>query len=220
MSTKTKTNYKLDLEDGKYAGVDWNGVLWGEFHKQFPSVSRASFYNYKASLRDEPPDIIASNVVVESQKCDSLSNVQSSICEAIQRGELESQAVEMNGVSIAQHIRWMNDTKSSAYSEIVKKSLQVAKMRLKDGLVKNITDWSKRQWTSSAWLLERMWPSEFGRDGKSNPGGNASVIVNLNVRTRSGAKDITTSCNISTQTPDSGAIATSQEPQEGLQDAG
>lgn len=203
--------------------VNWETVTWPEFHTKYPNVPKSSYYTYRADAKPITPEAMPV-VKVNPQTLTNelkLSEIQKKICQRIANGESETHACESEGIPIDQHLMWLSDDKSTLYSVFVKKCLGWSEKRTKDKLVDSIIAWKDRQWTASAWYLERKYPAEFGKpESGARSGGNASVIVNLNVRTRSGAKDITTSCNISTQTPESGAIVPSQEPQEGLQDAG
>jgi hypothetical protein len=187
----------MDMKNGKYSNVDWNTIDWPGFHKLFPEVSRASYYTYRANNKTTPDGSPAVPAVLEiDDKALQLTDIQQKICQAIMAGDTETEAAEKNNISLMEHLKWKEDT-ARPYDFMIKKSLEVARMRLRDNMLRNVITWGNRNWVSSGWVLERMFPSEFAKkEGGTGP--NIGVAVKLTVATRQG-KDITSQVKVETQ---------------------
>ena len=66
------------------------------------------------------------------------------------------------GISEATFYRWLNDTTSAVHREFCE-SLKKAEAEHKAALRERIFKASERDWKAAAWLLERMFPDEYGR---------------------------------------------------------
>jgi hypothetical protein len=177
----------------EYNKLDWDTLLWPAFHLMYPDVSKASFYNLKAERRSYlvlPDPVEAPTFTIT----ETLSEVQKKIIERIMKGEGESQSAEKEGISVAEHLLWMNN--DPAYSEMVKKSLTCSRQRIKDTLFENIRSWGSKQWTSSAWLLERMFPAEFAKPGEGAGRATVNIGIQLNVSRKSKGKDISSKVKV------------------------
>jgi hypothetical protein len=182
-----------------FAGVDWATATWDDFHPRYPEIAKSTFYNKKSQYKpavipipiiDPPPAVIDTS---------TLTDVQHRIIGRMMRGEGESQSVEQEGISVAEHLMWMNNTEKfgPAYPEIVKKALLCSRQRIKDTLFENIKSWGTKQWTSSAWLLERMFPAEFAKPGEGTGRTTVNVGIQLNVSRKCKAKDISSKVKVS-----------------------
>ena len=167
--------------------VDWTTIDWPSFHKKFPKVSRASFYNYVGENKPIAPDECHVEVVSPTDILSSdLSEEQQRICSRIAAGESESHACEGEGIAISKHVFWMDS--SPAYEKVVKKCLLFAEKRTKDQLVTSILGWKSRAWQASAWYLERKYPAEFAKPGDGQGRATVNIGIQLNVSRKSKGK--------------------------------
>jgi hypothetical protein len=179
-------------------GIDWDNITWDEFRAQKPEVSKSTFYNLMSQHKKLPVIINPVDAPTETIE-QGLTEVQKKIIGRLMAGELESQSAELEGVSVAEHLMWLNNPEKfgAKYPEAVKKGIQVARQRIKDRALSEIQSWGKKQWQSQAWVLERLFPAEFG---KPEPGTGHGTVVNvgikLQVRDRKG-KDISANVKVS-----------------------
>jgi hypothetical protein len=181
----------------KFPDIDWETITWPEFRAKYPDVSKANYYNYRADNKPASPSETHVPTVAPDTSLIELNEKQKAICERISKGETESHAVESEGVSIQQHMYWMNQKDGAIYAKMVKECLKFAQKRIKDSLVDNIIKFKDRAWQASAWYLERMYPAEFARPEAGGKAPSVAVNLSINVRNRPG-KDITSSCTVQT----------------------
>lgn len=89
------------------------------------------------------------------------------ICKNISEGNTLTYSVQKEGLSYQSHLNWMekgekSKTKSGKFFEYFE-AIKKAQEEGKNSLVTGIREHGKKNWQAMAWLLERMYPSEFGR---------------------------------------------------------
>lgn len=72
------------------------------------------------------------------------------------------------GIAESTFYEWMQ---KEEFSEAIK----IAEVNFKQAHVKNITNWSKKQWTASAWMLERKFRDEFGNKTEIEHKGDVGI---------------------------------------------
>lgn len=98
-----------------------------------------------------------------------------------ENGISDKDACDMCGIAHSTFYRWLdeaeteingNDPKRPVADLALKKDLRAglkkAKASFKAYHIQNITKASKKTWQASAWILERMYPEEFGRIDRTN----------------------------------------------------
>lgn len=87
------------------------------------------------------------------------------ICKNIIEGNTVKYSVQKEGLDESTYYKWIKkgeEAKSGKFFQFVQ-SIKKAKEEAKSELVKDIKAHGKKNWQSLAWLLERMYPNEFGR---------------------------------------------------------
>ena len=93
-----------------------------------------------------------------------------------ENGLSDKDICDMVGIEDATFYRWLkeaeteidgnNPNRKASNLELKKdlrEGLKRARVAFKAFHIQNITKASKKEWTASAWILERMYPKEFGR---------------------------------------------------------
>jgi transposase len=101
----------------------------------------------------------------------------------ISNGLSNKDAAVLCDVSEAIFYRWMSDAEDDIKSG--KKTLKVeffesikkARIKHKAWHIRNINISAEKNWTASAWRLERQWPEEFGRKDRITHDGGISITV-------------------------------------------
>lgn len=94
------------------------------------------------------------------------------LCTYIENGMSNKDAADLCQISDVTLYRWLREAdtlddkgkepKEYKQQRKLKQSIQKAKAAFKAYHVQSIIRASKKQWTASAWLLERKFPEEFG----------------------------------------------------------
>lgn len=82
------------------------------------------------------------------------------------------------GVSESTFYKWLSDPRSKNQSEL-SEALKKAESKWKASLRGRISKASDKDWKAAAWMLERTYPEEFGRDRHLRPqkGDQAPTVV-------------------------------------------
>ena len=89
------------------------------------------------------------------------------ICQNIREGNTLQYSVQKEGIHYSTYRLWMkkgeeSKTQTGKFFEFYE-AIKKAQSEGKNNLVKGIEEHGKKNWQALAWLLERMYPSEFGR---------------------------------------------------------
>lgn len=93
------------------------------------------------------------------------------LCEAISKnikeGNTLTYSVQKEGITYQTFLNWMkkgeeSKTQKGVYFEFFE-AIKKAQEEGKSNLVTSIKEHGKKNWQALAWLLERMYPKEFGR---------------------------------------------------------
>jgi transposase len=89
------------------------------------------------------------------------------ICKNISQGNTLTYSVQKEGLSYQSFLNWMkkgeeSKTQSGKFFEFFE-AIKKAQEEGKNSLVTGIREHGKKNWQAMAWLLERMYPNEFGR---------------------------------------------------------
>ena len=100
------------------------------------------------------------------------ARIQNTIIKKIARGHLDKDACALAGVGTTIFYEWMNGTRAKGHEcepdAVFAEAIKRAKLQAKDMHIANIhrVAVSGKQWTASAWYLERKYPKEFGMRAK------------------------------------------------------
>jgi hypothetical protein len=94
------------------------------------------------------------------------------ICTYIENGNSNNDTCKLVGISDSSFYSWLADAEKFQKGEEVQDgeikldlldNIKRAEAGFKAFHINNITKSSRKEWTASAWLLERKFPKEFGR---------------------------------------------------------
>lgn len=89
------------------------------------------------------------------------------ICQDLREGNTQQYAAQHNGITKQTYYNWLkrgeeSKTQSGKYFDFFD-AVKKAQEEGKKTLIQGIQEHGKKNWQALAWLLERMYPNEFGR---------------------------------------------------------
>jgi len=104
------------------------------------------------------------------------------ICNSLENLSGRVKAAEAAGISYDTFLRWMRDESKAEFSESVKSAENKANEKIKSKAIMKIVSAMDDQWTAAAWMLERKWHNEYGRqhlqvDGDIHISGSGGKIA-------------------------------------------
>ena len=101
------------------------------------------------------------------------------ICNSLENLSGRVKAAEAAGICYDTFLEWMNKPE---FSESVKRAENKANEKIKSKAIMKIVSAMDDQWTAAAWMLERKWHNEYGRqhlqvDGDIHISGDGGKIA-------------------------------------------